>query len=157
MGIGLVTVGALLQGFIPDAVLTLVLGLLAIPLILWEFRVVRFPLPQNRRLVPENVFRFGPVIGPFQFGIEMGTGMRTFAPSALPHLLVLFVVLAMTALLGLVAALGFGTGRALMGMSSVLSGDPGRWDAAWRRTTTFARLVLTPIYVLVAVTLILGQ
>lgn len=31
-----------------------------------------FPLPQNRRLVPESVFRLGPFYGPFEFGVRWG-------------------------------------------------------------------------------------
>ncbi|MEU7894083.1 hypothetical protein AB0B45_14600 [Nonomuraea sp. NPDC049152] len=85
-------------------------------------------LPQNRRLVPQDVIPRSEFGGPLQFGFEMGTGVRTFTPTALPHALVLSVVLVGGLGPGLLAGLGFGLGRALMPLTRTLSGDPAAWD-----------------------------
>lgn len=50
---------------------------------------VRFPLPQNARQIPQEVLRPWRHAGAYQFGFELGTGMRTYLPSTLPYLLVL--------------------------------------------------------------------
>lgn len=88
---------------------------------------------QNRRLVPQEIIARGNVEGPLQFGFEMGTGMRTFSPSALPHLLVALVVLAGGPAVGAVAGLGFAAGRALVPLSRGSAADRYGWDAALRR------------------------
>ena len=69
-------------------------------------------LPQNGRQVPAWVTETHPA-GFMIFGAEMGTGMRTFSPTVLPHVLA-FTVLAMVSPLAVLAAVGFATGRALM-------------------------------------------
>jgi hypothetical protein len=68
-------------------------------------------LPQRHRQVQQWVVQYGH-LGPFQFGVEMGTGIRTFMPSSLPYV-------AAVALLGfpslpnaVIAAMGFAVGRA---------------------------------------------
>lgn len=70
------------------------------------------PYPQNARQVPSWVTE-GPPSHFFIFGVEMGTGTRTFAPTALPHLLALTVLVAPTVAVAGGAALGFATGRSL--------------------------------------------
>jgi hypothetical protein len=70
-------------------------------------------LPQNGRQVPAWVTETHPA-GFLVFGAEMGTGMRTFSPTVLPHVLAFAVLAASGPLAGVVAAVGFATGRALM-------------------------------------------
>jgi hypothetical protein len=45
----------------------------------------RLPLPQNARQVPRAVFANGALRGFFQFGYEMGTGVRTYLTTATPY------------------------------------------------------------------------
>lgn len=72
------------------------------------------PLPENRRQIPTRVFEGGLVRGAFRFGFEMGTGVRTYVPSPAPYILLLVLLLAWLPLgLALLAAVGFGLGRAL--------------------------------------------
>jgi hypothetical protein len=59
----------------------------------------------------------------------MGTGVRTFMPTALPHALVLAVVLVGGIGPGLAAGFGFGVGRALMPLVRSSHRDPAEWDA----------------------------
>jgi hypothetical protein len=85
-------------------------------------------LPQNRRAVPQSVIPRSNVAGPLQFGFEMGTGVRTFMPTALPHVLLLTVVLVGGVAPGIGAGLGFGLGRALMPLLRARQPDPRAWD-----------------------------
>ena len=68
-------------------------------------------LPQSRRQVPSWFTDVGSV-GFFFFGVEMGSGMRTFAPTGLPHVAAA-ALLAMAANWWLCVATGivFGIGR----------------------------------------------
>lgn len=70
-------------------------------------------LPQNGRQVPAWVTETHPA-GFLIFGAEMGTGMRTFSPTVLPHVLAFAVLAAVDPWAAGAAALGFATGRALM-------------------------------------------
>jgi hypothetical protein len=90
-------------------------------------------LPQNRRLVPQDVIPRSEFEGPFQFGFEMGTGVRTFTPTALPHALILVVALLGGVLPGVLAGIGFGLGRVLMPLARSRSGDPQLWDRVMLR------------------------
>lgn len=129
--------GSLVRPAIPaPARLGVVVAVLG-AVVLRDLGVLRFPLPQRRRLVPESVFRLGRHLGPAQFGLELGTGVRTYLPSGLPY-----AVLAAVALLAppggaLLAGAGFGAGRWLMAVAAVRSGTA--WDGQWQR---YARLLL---------------
>lgn len=117
---------------LPDPVwsaLMLVVGML---LSLRHIGVISFWMPENQRLVPETVFRFGPVIGAAQFGLEMGTGMRTYVTSSLPYLLLLDAVLARDPAACVLAGVGFALGRSLMATLSVSSAEPTGWDQIFK-------------------------
>lgn len=90
-------------------------------------------LPQARRAVPQTVIARWRVEGPLQFGFEMGTGVRTFMPTALPHALLVTLVLAGAPGPGLVAGVGFGAGRALMPLVRSRHPDPRAFDTALLR------------------------
>lgn len=70
-------------------------------------------LPQTRRLVPERVALDGHS-GLFQFGFEMGTGVRTFVTSSTPYAVAGIAALSGSLLYGLLVGLGFGLGRAVV-------------------------------------------
>jgi len=127
-----VLLGSLVRGPVPPparyAISLAVLGIL----LLREVGVLRFPLPQQRRLVPESVFRLGRHLGPLQFGIEMGTGARTYLPSGLPYVGAVAVLMTASTPLALCAGAGFGLGRALMTLSSLRFGVQDGWDREWR-------------------------
>ncbi|MFJ2031766.1 hypothetical protein [Streptosporangium sp. NPDC087985] len=135
---GLLT-GALggLASIITEAVRLWVLAPITVVIMLFELAGRPLSLPQNRRLVPQDVIPRSDFSGPLQFGFEMGTGVRTFTPTALPQLLVLVVVLAGGLGPGLLAGLGFGVGRALMPLSRALSGDPRQWDTELLASTAW--------------------
>ena len=101
--------------------------------LLHESGVLRFRLPQNRRLVPETVLRLGRHLGPLAFGIEMGTGARTYLPSALPYGAGVAVLMLAPVPAALCAGAGFGLGRALMAVASLRYGPDGGWGEQWLR------------------------
>jgi hypothetical protein len=127
----LVVVGSLVRVPIPPLVRWAVVGVVLVAVLLRQAGVLSFVLPENRRLVPETVFRLGRVLGPLQFGLEMGTGVRTYLPSGLPYVGAATVLMTASLPLALSAGLGFGLGRALMTASS-LRYDAAGWYQAWR-------------------------
>jgi vacuolar-type H+-ATPase subunit I/STV1 len=71
-------------------------------------------LPEARRQIPAEVFGGSIARGAYRFGFELGTGVRTYVPSAAPYILLLTVVLAHVTLASAVmVGLGFGLGRAV--------------------------------------------
>ncbi|WP_285607262.1 hypothetical protein [Actinokineospora globicatena] len=148
-------VGLLLGGAITAMVLVLFGSLVRAPLPWWarwalvgavlvlvalkEFGVVAMRFPENRRLVPEGVFRLGRHLGPLQFGIEMGTGARTYLPSGLPYVAATAVLLTASLPQALLVGAGFGLGRALMTTANL--NHPDDWHLAWTRHAA----LLTPL------------
>lgn len=101
----------------------------AVAAILRDLGVVSFWLPQNERQVPQEVFAFGRSRGAFQFGYEMGTGVRTYVTSTAPFVVLVGVVLlADGGLIALAAGFGFGLGRAVMPLARYLSEHRHAWD-----------------------------
>jgi hypothetical protein len=71
-------------------------------------------LPEARRQIPAQVFGGDLVRGAYRFGFELATGVRTYAPSAAPYVLLLTVLLLRPSLgLALAMGAGFGAGRAV--------------------------------------------
>jgi hypothetical protein len=128
----LVVVGSLVRAPLPPPARWAVVGVALIAVLLRQSGVLRFTLPENRRLVPETVFRLGRHLGPLQFGLEMGTGARTYLPSGLPYVGAVAVLMTASVPLALSAGAGFGLGRALMTLSSLRFDADGGWDQAWR-------------------------
>ncbi|WP_410570112.1 hypothetical protein [Amycolatopsis sp. cmx-4-61] len=128
----LIVAGALLReplpGFARWAVVAAALG----AVLLRETGVWSFRLPENRRLVPDTVFRLGRHLGPLQFGFEMGTGARTYLPSGLPYVAAIAVALTASIPAALCAGVGFGLGRALMTTANLRYDGESGWDGEWR-------------------------
>jgi hypothetical protein len=77
-------------------------------------------LPESRRQIPAEVFGGGLVRGAYRFGLELGTGFRTYVPSPAPYVVLLTLLLGQLTLgAALVIGLGFGLGRALPLMAQV--------------------------------------
>jgi hypothetical protein len=131
--------GALLTGVIAGAVggllsplparirLITLTGLLVV-ILPFELAGRPLSLPQNRRAVPQTIIPRSRTDGPLQFGFEMGTGLRTFMPTALPHALLTTVLLAGDPVAGLLAGSGFAAGRAMMPMIRSHHPRPAEWD-----------------------------
>jgi hypothetical protein len=95
--------------------------------VLREAGLIRIPLPQNARQVPQDVLQRRLRVGTLQFGFELGTGVRTFVSASAPYVLALGLLLshqgfAATAVVGT----AFGLGRALTAALTLWSRDPDR-------------------------------
>jgi hypothetical protein len=113
-------------------------------LILREFHVIAFRLPETARLVPKDVFNKGLLRGTLQFGFEMGTGARTFVSSNAPYVLVVALAFAIDDLLhACLMGVAFGCGRSLMPLARYASGEEQRWDESMERTVRWAVPVAT--------------
>jgi hypothetical protein len=156
MSLALLVVGSLVRLALPLGVRVAVVGLLGVAVVLRELGVLRFPVPENRRLVPESVLRLGRFFGPYQFGLEMGTGARTYLPTGLPHAVALAVALLAGVWPALLAGLGFGIGRAAMIVANLRYTDDNAWDGQWvahhRRITALLALSYAATFGAVVVT-----
>lgn len=146
--------GALPQALLPAPVRWALFALVALPVLGREAGLLRFRVPENARLVPEDVQHLRHW-GALQFGFEMGTGMRTYSPSALPHLALVAVVLVVPFGPALALAAGFAAGRLLMPVLANAWSDDGAWTAVWSRAEPVVRPVLALAAVGSLVTLML--
>jgi hypothetical protein len=125
--LALTVLGSLFRIPVPGALRPWLVGLVAAALLARELGLLRFPVPQNARQVPQFVTRV-PFWGALQFGTEMGTGMRTYSPTGLPHIVVLALLLLAGWPDALAVGLGFAAGRALMTLSFLAAGDRAHAD-----------------------------
>lgn len=125
---------------VPVPVAAAVVGAAALLGLMRDFKLVNFYLPENRRLVPERVFERGFGRGAFQFGIEMGTGARTYVPSTTPYVLVVALALLSGGFGSIAAAsLGFALGRAAVPWIRTLVLHPLEWE---RRSANASEVVI---------------
>ncbi|HIW61702.1 MAG TPA: hypothetical protein H9881_04540 [Candidatus Stackebrandtia excrementipullorum] len=143
--LSLFTAGLLLGGCLTALSLWLVSGLtmpipavwrygaatfIAVVAILRDADVLRFPMPQNARQIPQEVFQRHLLRGSLQFGFELGTGVRTYVSSSAPYVVASMLLLSSDGFVAaLVAGLGFGVGRATTPLARVISRDGVDWDA----------------------------
>ena len=154
--LGLLVGGSLLRIAAPEPVWRWPIVGATTLLILRELGLVRFWLPQNKRLVPEYVDRHGPLFGPLQFGFEMGTSVRTYTPSALPHAAALTIAFLAGPLAAICCGMGFGLGRSAMTLGNLYYSNDNRWDVAWLDHERLIRAYLVVAYAIPAI-LILNQ
>jgi hypothetical protein len=102
--------------------------------VLRDAGLVRFPLPQNARQVPQTVLTGDVARGSLRFGFEMGTGVRTYVSATVPYVLVAALLLTGPSFVTAVATgAGFGLGRALTPTARYASRDGETWDAVLHR------------------------
>ncbi len=133
--------GALVQQLLPQVLLLVVFAVLAGVALAREVGLLRFGLPENPRLVPERVGGLGE-LGALQFGFELGTGMRTYSPSAVPHLALLGVLMVAPLGGGVVLAAGFALGRLAMPLLSNAYAADGSWSTLWHSAERTVRPLL---------------
>lgn len=133
--------GALPQALLPAPARWVLFAVAALPVLGREVGWWRFRVPENARLVPEDVQHLREW-GALQFGFEMGTGMRTYSPSALPHLALLAVVLVVPFPVAFAVAAGFAAGRLAMPLLSNAWSDDGSWTELWTRAEPVVRPLL---------------
>lgn len=140
----IVALGALLlRPFVPAVVKGGIVAVVFLLIVIHELGWLRLPLPQNARQVPETITEDGAAYGALQFGFEMGTGIRTYMTTGLPHALAAGLLLLAGWPEGLLAGLAFGAGRALMTLSRDFHTDHESWDRALRRHDKTVRIILT--------------
>jgi len=114
---------------LPLTVRCTALLVLAVAAALQDMGWLRLTLPQARRQIPQTLFRQGLTRAALQFGFELGTGLRTYLPSALPHLLLgAVVLLGQDPRFAAAAGAGFGLGRALLPLVWHASRNAEWWD-----------------------------
>lgn len=148
--------GSVLRPLLPSVAPVVLVSAWLIVLVLREFGLLRLPLPQNARLVPETVFRHGRIFGPLQFGLEMGTGVRTYVTSGLPYAALAMIAFFASPVPALLAGLAFGTGRAVMTFGVLRHGPPGAWDAAWLRHARWLTALLCLAFALAQASVMVG-
>lgn len=135
-------VGGIAQALLPVTGRLGAVAVVGIAVLLREAGLIRLPVPENRRLVPEHVQTKGRIFGPIQFGFEMGTGMRTYSPSALPHLVLVAIVLVLPLAGAMAAGLGFAAARWIMAAASIWHSDDGAWTRIWLRNARLLAIAL---------------
>ena len=89
--------------------------LVAIGILLADFKVVRLSLPDPNRQVPRSIFERGRHFAAIQFGFELGSGVRTYISAGSPYLLALALLLLSPSYgVSMLAGACFGLGRALI-------------------------------------------
>ena len=107
-----------------------------------DLRILPLRVPQNARQVPEKVQLRGPRYGALQFGFEMGTGLRTFMTSVLPHAVGLCGLMFLPTSYALIAGLGFGVGRSVVPLARAIPGNEPDWTLAFDGSARAVRTIL---------------
>jgi hypothetical protein len=111
---------------IPAPVRYALFGLALLAFVLRWRGWISFPVPENRRQIPQDLFTRHPVRAAGQFGFELGTGVRTYVTSTIAYVPVLWILLLQPPYLGAVAlSLGFGFARGVL---------PAAYEVRRRRT-----------------------
>lgn len=141
------TLGSLPRALLHDALLAGIVAAVLCAVLLHELGVLHLRLPQNARQVPERIAESGPRFGALQFGLEMGTGMRTYLTSAAPYALLALVALVAGPAEFLTTGVGFGGGRAVMTLARNGYPQPRVWDQLLARHDGVLRRCLVLVVV----------
>jgi hypothetical protein len=137
-----------------------VAAVLAVGLAAYDLQVPSVELPQRRSLIPQEVFLRSREVGFLRFGLEFGSGVRTYVTSAAPYAVVVLLLFATDGpLAGLLLGACFGLGRALAPVQA-LGADEALWAADVSRTSRFTEragsVVVAAAAVWLAVSTIVG-
>lgn len=119
---------AVLGGFvswIPPTFVRLILLAVCVVAAAKDLKIVHFNLPENARMIPQEVFGHGVRRGAIRFGFELGLGFRTYIVSACAYgLAICTVVLAgSTGIEILLVGVGFALGRACPLLERLLASE----------------------------------
>lgn len=108
-------------------------------------------LPANRRQIPPEVIVGRRLAGAFQFGFEVGTGVRTQLPTGAPHVLALYVLLGAPTLRDVLAlAVAFGFGRGVQQLATATVENRDSFQEGWQQTVS-AMMKIAPAATVVGV------
>lgn len=142
---------------LPDTGTRLLVLCAVTALLLRDLGLVRFWLPENQRQVPQSVVRKPGLEAAFQFGAELGVGVRTYVSSAAPYILGIAIVLVPAGwTAAVVAACGFALGRAAMPVTRLLSQQAGTWDELLARRLAWLVGCSAALAAMLATTLVLA-
>ncbi|MFF3667065.1 hypothetical protein [Microtetraspora malaysiensis] len=151
----LVVVGSVLRAPFPMLVLQILVAAAAVVFLLRELDVLSFPLLQNARLVPQFVTKI-PFWGAVQFGVEMGTGMRTYSPTGLPHIMAVSIMFLASWEEAFLAGAGFAAARALMLLTFAAARNKMEADTAFYFTLPKLKVLFAALAVPVVAMLVIG-
>lgn len=147
-GLSILTLTFLFRGFRQPLPLELRLVLFAVFAFL-AFAVdvgwLRFQIPQRKGMIEQSRFRSGRASKDFfLFGFELGTGCRTYLPSAIPHTVAVWVLLVVDSYsLVVLAAGGWGLARTLPLAGRLFGVDWGDVSGSLRRWVGALALVVS--------------
>jgi len=113
-------------------------------------------LPQTEHQIPASVVALRLPSRAWRFAVTYGTGLFTYLPSASPHVLVVWLVLAAPSHLAILAAAGFGVGRGLDLLTRSCSAQRVAYEDAFQRITQAVRPVTPVVVAALAVVAVVG-
>lgn len=135
VGVLLVLAGGLLSP-IPEPVRLGLAAVMAIGILAVERGIAGLRLPQTPRQIPSDVVAVRRPGNAWRFAVPYGTGLRTYLPSASPHVLAVGLVLAAPSWAALAGALAFGAGRGVSLLVRSCTRDRDTFGAVFERMTT---------------------
>ena len=106
-------------------------------------------LPQTEKQIPSSVVAQRRPSSAWNFALPYGTGLFTYLPSASPHVLVVWLVLAAPSLATLAGTAAFGVGRGLPLLTKSFARRRFAYDDSFQAFTRWLR-PLCPVLVAVA-------
>lgn len=138
---------------LPIGVRYVLLALVVVGLVATELDILTLHLPQRSRLVPQSVVHRGAAVGAFQFGFEMGTGLRTYMTAAAPYAVAVGGLLVGGLIPGMIGGLGFGIGRSVVVVATRSASDTDEW---WSGFESLERANRTTMMLITAAALIMA-
>jgi hypothetical protein len=115
---------AALLPWTPSPGSALIVAVAAIALAVYDLSVRKVNLPQRRELIPQEVFFRSHARGFLRFGLEFGSGTRTFVTSASPYILIAMMLGLSTSFTQVVlVGAAFGFGRSIGPLQAILAED----------------------------------
>ena len=107
--------------------------------------VAKFWLPENQRQVRSTVRLLPNSVGAAMFGVELGSGVRTYVSGTAPYIAILVVGLFADAFAAAILAAGsFGLARGLVAVDRFLHTDTERWDKAVQAYKRYLPVIALP-------------
>ncbi len=146
----------LIGALIPPLHLPILAGVLAVLILsvlaaLRDLNIIKFWLPENQRQVRSTVRLLPSSVGAAMFGVELGSGVRTYVSGTAPYIAILAVgLLAETFASAILSAGSFGLARGLVSVDRLLHTDTERWDKVVQTSKRHLPIIALPPTVIFA-------